>query len=349
LFGAIVGLAALVTAFVFGSSLTHLLHTPRLVGWNWDATIGDSFDADDATRVLPVLARDPDVAEYSTGGASNVRVGDTTFAVIAQDQVKGAIVPLIREGNAPKAVDEIALGGLTLRAIHAKVGDLIQVQLEGAPVTMRIVGRAVIPPVEDPSSVGQGGFLTFEGLRRLQPKLSQDVFTVRFAAGVDPVSARNRLKKSLPDLAVDISPNVGNATDFGRIVNLPVILASLLALLAAATLIHTLLTIIRRRARDLAILKTLGFVRSQIRVAVAWQVTTLVVVALIVGVPAGIAAGRWAWDTFSDQVGFVPEPVVRALPILITIPAAIAFGNLVATLPARAAAHTRPAEVFRTE
>ena len=349
LFGAIVGLAALVTAFVFGSSLTHLLNTPRLVGWNWDGTIGDSFDADDSARVLPILAADPDVAEYSAGGASDVRVGAKTFAVIGQDQLKGQIVPLIREGRAPRAVDEIALGGLTLRTLHAKVGDLIQVQLEGPAQTVKIVGRAVIPPVEDPSSVGQGGFMTFQGLKRLQPKLAQDVFTVRFAAGVDIAKARDRLKARLPDIAIDVAPNIGNATDFNRIVNLPVILAAVLALLAAATLVHTLLTIVRRRARDLAILKTLGFVRSQIRAAVAWQVTTLVVVALVIGVPAGIAAGRWAWQTFSNQVGFVPESIVTLLPILITIPAAIVFGNLIATFPARAAARTKPALVLRAE
>ena len=45
-----------------------------------------------------------------------------------------------------------------------------------------------------------------------------------------------------------------------------VVLAGLLALLSAATLIHILLTAVRRRARDLAILRTLGFVGSQVRV-----------------------------------------------------------------------------------
>jgi hypothetical protein len=350
LFGAVVGLAALVTAFVFGSSLTHLLNTPRLVGWNWDATLGNSFDADDAARVLPVLARDDAVAEYSAGGGSSVRVGSKTFTVSGQDPIKGQIEPLILEGRPPRALDEIALGGLTLNEIDARVGDLIQVQIEGSPVTMKIVGRAVVPPIEETSSSGgEGGFVTFQGLRRLQPTASEDVFTARFAAGADPIAARDKLKAALPGVAVDISPDVGSATDFGRIVNLPVILAALLALLAAATLIHTLLTIVRRRARDLAILKTLGFVRSQVRAAVAWQVTTLVLVALIIAIPAGLAAGRWSWTTFANQVGFVPESVVRLLPILITIPAALVFGNLIAMIPARAAAHTSPAEVFRTE
>ncbi|MGZ4127509.1 MAG: ABC transporter permease [Actinomycetota bacterium] len=349
LFGAVVGLAALVTAFVFGSSLTHLLNTPRLIGWNWSATIGDSFDAENAARVLPILAQDTNVAEYSAGGASDVRIGNLTIPVVAQDQVKGAIEPRILEGRAPRAVDEIALGGYTLRSLHAHIGDVVGASIDGPPVLMKIVGRAVVPPVEEPAAVGHGGFMTFQALKGLEPKVAEDVYTVRFAAGVKPSDARAKLKGTLQDLAVNTELNIGNATDFARIVNLPVILAALLALLAGATLIHTLLTVVRRRSRDLAILKTLGFVRRQIRAAIAWQVTTLLVVALAIGIPVGIAAGRWSWTTFANQVGFVPESVVRWLPVVVTIPAAIVFGNLIAMLPARAAARTKPAMVLRTE
>lgn len=77
--------------------------------------------------------------------------------------------------------------------------------------------------------------------------------------------------------------------------------------------------------------------------------TTLVLLALIVGIPLGVAAGRWSWTTFSNQLGYVPEPVVRLLPIILTIPAALLLGNLIAALPARAAARTRPALVLRAE
>ena len=126
-------------------------------------------------------------------------------------------------------------------------------------------------------------------------------------------------------------------------------LAGLLALLSAATLIHILLTAVRRRARDLAILRTLGFVGSQVRAAVAWQATTLVLLALLVGIPLGIAAGRWSWTTFTNQLGYVPEPSVGLAPVLLTIPAALLLGNLIAALPARAAARTKPAMVLRAE
>ena len=67
------------------------------------------------------------------------------------------------------------------------------------------------------------------------------------------------------------------------------------------------------------------------------------------GIPLGIAAGRWGWNVFADQLGVVPEPITPALFALLLIPAAIVFANLVGALPARIAGRLRPASVLRTE
>jgi ABC-type lipoprotein release transport system permease subunit len=348
LFGAIIGLAALVTSFGFAGSLGHLLHTPRLVGWNFSGVIGDDFDGEDAGRVIPILQRDRDVAEFSGGGGSTVQVRGRPMNILGQDQVKGAIEPVILEGRAPRAVDEIALSTRALRAINARVGDVVTLVAKTG-LDYRIVGRTVVPPAVTGTTAGDAGFMTFQALRRLQPTVSEDIYTFRFAEGVSPLAGRAGLKTRLGDLSVSLATDFGDAANLQRVINLPFILAGLLALLSAATLAHILVTAVRRRARDLAILRTLGFVGRQVRAAVAWQATTLVLIALIVGIPLGIAAGRWSWTTFANQLGYVPEPAVRLLPILVTIPAALLLGNLIAALPARAAARTRPAKVFRTE
>ena len=96
-------------------------------------------------------------------------------------------------------------------------------------------------------------------------------------------------------------------------------------------------------------MKTIGFIRWQVRYAVAWQATTIAAIALLIGLPTGIAAGRWAWRVFATQLGVLPEPAVPLTTILIAIPAALALANLIAAAPARAAAHTRSATVLRTE
>src|SRR4029079_1352536 len=84
---------------------------------------------------------------------------------------------------------------------------------------------------------------------------------------------------------------------------LPFAFSGLLALMAAGTLAHTLASSTRRRRRDLAILKSLGFIPRQLRQAVAWQATTIAGIALLIGLPAGVAAGRWAWRYLAPQLG----------------------------------------------
>ena len=81
----------------------------------------------------------------------------------------------------------------------------------------------------------------------------------------------------------------------------------------------------------------------------AWQATTLVAVALLAGVPSGVAVGRWLWAWFASQQGVVAEPRIPFGAIVLVIPAALILANIVAALPARAAGLTRPALVLRTE
>src|SRR5439155_19114712 len=120
-----------------------------------------------------------------------------------------------------------------------------------------------------------------------------------------------------------------------------------LGLAAAAALAHVLVSAVRRRRRDLAILKTIGFARGQVQATVAWQATVFVAVALVLGIPLGIAAGRWWWALFAARMGIVPDPVVPLTVIGALVPAGLLIANLVAVIPARIAARTRPSVVLR--
>jgi hypothetical protein len=82
---------------------------------------------------------------------------------------------------------------------------------------------------------------------------------------------------------------------------------------------------------------------------VASQASVFAVVGLILGIPLGIAAGRWAWSAFANQLGVPPSPAVPIAVIGFAIPATLALANAVAALPGRSAARTRPAAVLRTE
>ena len=103
----------------------------------------------------------------------------------------------------------------------------------------------------------------------------------------------------------------------------------------------------RRRRRDFAILKTLGLVRRQVSSITVWQVSTLAGLALLAGVPLGVAAGHWAWALFARRLGISTIAITPVPLVLLTIPAVIVAANAVAFWPGRTTARLRPAEVLR--
>jgi ABC-type antimicrobial peptide transport system permease subunit len=129
----------------------------------------------------------------------------------------------------------------------------------------------------------------------------------------------------------------------------PVALSVLLLAVAAAALAHALLVSVRRRRHDFALLKTLGFVPRQVPLTVATRGTVLGLVALAVGLPLGVAAGRVTWTLFAAQTGVIPEPVVPGLLLLAVAGAVLLVSNVVAAVPGLAAAGAEPAVVLHRE
>ena len=129
----------------------------------------------------------------------------------------------------------------------------------------------------------------------------------------------------------------------------PGILAAGLAAGAVVALAITLAASVRRRRRDLALLKTFGFTRRQLAVTVAWQASAAAIIGVVVGVPVGIALGRWLWDLFAREIYAVAEPSVPVLQVVLVAIAALVLANLVAAVPGRMAARTPTALVLRAE
>lgn len=346
--GAVIAITAVATALTFGASLDHVRTSPRLQGWNWDASLGDDFDPENAARVLPVLRGNPFVEAISAGGAATVSAGGHDIGVVGMDQIAGRITPVLLDGHEPFRDDEIVLGARTMRETGAKIGDSISLSAGARHKELRVVGRAVAPSIANEAFSGRGGFMTFAALRELLPSNAEDIylFTARPGKLKEAITG---IRSRLPGLALQTGPSSGDVSELTRVRGLPLVLAGVLALLGAATMAHLLVTAIRRRRTDLAILKTLGFVRGQVRSTVAWQASALAICALAVGLPLGVVAGRWSWSLLASQIGFPSEPDVRLGTLLLTIPGALLIVNAIAAFPARAAARMQPADVLRVE
>jgi predicted lysophospholipase L1 biosynthesis ABC-type transport system permease subunit len=219
-------------------------------------------------------------------------------------------------------------------------------------------------------SLGRGAMLPerallkAEGLSTGQPHSNADTSQAApSAVAIDLVpgttaAQRARLVRSITSANPDGTPGgtyqlthyraaaIVNASQMG---GQPLALALGLAAAATASLALTVLASVRRRRRELALLKTLGMTRRQLRAIVAWQTTVVLAAAVLIGVPLGAAAGRWAWSAFAGSLGVAPVTVIPVADLLLGLAALLAAGNLLALIPAAAAARIPPGITLRTE
>ena len=364
--GTVLAIAAVAAAFTFGTNLVRLVHTPRLYGQTWSLAIDTQFGRLPPDGTVAFLQSQRGVTGWTFGDHANLTIAGKNVATIGLTHGRGAESwPAILEGRAPYAPDEIALGAKTLASAHRRVGQTVAVtsQASGETQTMRIVGRAVFPffgqGTFNPTGLGDGA-LTQDPLHQPTPDgpAGFNFVLVRVAPGPAQAAEIARFRALLPGAGicpqdqvcdVETAKRPVDILNYSRIQTTPLALAGLLALLAVATLAHLLVTSIRRRRRDLAVLKTMGFVRGQVSAAVAWQATTLVVLALVVGLPLGVAGGRWIWQVFATRIGVAPDPRVPLPTLALFIPVAVVVANLLAAGPGWVAGRLKPAPVLRTE
>jgi ABC-type antimicrobial peptide transport system permease subunit len=167
------------------------------------------------------------------------------------------------------------------------------------------------------------------------------------AAQVKSAAARTGCPPGLCLVASDQRPS--DIENYAGVRDTPLVLGAVLALLAVGTLAHVLLTGVRRRRRDLAVLKTLGLLRSQLLRVVSWQASALATVALLAGLPLGLLAGRWARQLFAGSAGVGGDADIPVLLVAAVIPVTLVLANAIAAVPGWTAARIRPALILRSE
>ncbi|MGO8886444.1 MAG: FtsX-like permease family protein [Streptosporangiaceae bacterium] len=382
--GAILAVLVGTAALTFGASLAYLVSHPGLYGWNFSYALysTDGWGPFPPSLTKAPLHRDRLVAAATGVYFLTVQVDKQTVPAILSP-VNAAVAPRQLSGHGLDGPGQIVLGPGTLAQLHKRIGDFVTVQL--GPVIrhgrLRIVGTAALPAIGDTLSIHPSlatgaimaaGVVTRAALDEGGPRYSgPNAIFVRLRPGVSQAAGLRSLQQITgaynafvhsPAIvakggttALELQANVLPAQRPAEIVNyrtmgaMPAVLAGALAAGAVAGLGLTLIASVRRRRRDFALLKTLGFTRAQLAAAVAWQSTVVVAVGLLIGVPLGIAAGRWLWLLFARELSAVPVPTVPAGSIVLAALAALILANLVAAIPGRSAARTRPAIVLRSE
>ena len=372
LVGTAVAVAAVVAAMVFGASLLALVGTPHRYGQNWDQELDLQVGAIPLAKGGAVLARVPGLTGYAGGDYGQVSVavpssGPTTVVpAIGLDQVRGQGFLTLLAGRAPAGPREIALGPRTLRALGLRVGQSADVEANGRVARMRIVGSAVLARFSvgggSATDLGSGAVVSASVLSQPNPPACRgdatcyNFFLLRYRPGTSLRAAGARLEAAVTRAGcprglclVTTGQRPSDIQDYTGVRATPLVLGAVLILLAVGTLGHVLLIGVRRRRRDLALLKALGLLRPQLLRVVFWQASTLAGTALLAGLPLGLLAGRWSWQLFAASAGVGPGAVVPLAPVLLAIPATLVLANLIAAGPGWTAARIRPAPVLRSE
>jgi FtsX-like permease family len=349
---AIVGVAAaaagVIAVLSFSAGLSHLVDTPRLYGWSFDLVGIDP-------RYERAVASDPDVQAVGRVRRSlQLRVdGRPTLGTTVQPII-GEMTPAILAGRAPIASDEIALGSDTLHAAHTRIGGTVDVVGPRARIRMHVVGQGVFPTGADAFPLADGAYVAPVAVARLGKRESFENLAVRFRPGADKDTAFERLDAldattdpsgSPPDRPVPPA----EIEKLQQVDAVPKVLAAFLLVLGMIALAHALVVGVRRRARDYAVLRALGFRRRGVRSAVAWEAAAIAGAGALLGIPVGVLLGRLAWARTARTVGVLVAQRLPALVVVLAVPASIAFAVVVAQLPARRAVRLRTADILRSE
>jgi hypothetical protein len=379
--GAALAVVLLVTTLTFGSSLSKLVSHPALYGWNWSYALVGSDDV--PPQAISALRHDPDVKSFSgwNPGAS-VQVDGLTVPSMISD-ANPQVAPPILSGHAPRSGHEVVIGPTTLAELHKRVGETVVISygtpanypVYVAPERMRIVGTATFPAMgggggEDAlhPSMGTGMWFEWAAAPRLHRLLlgsiydleGPDAVFVRMRAHLSEAAAKRNLGAIVALSDRILQKYEDNVTLYpvekpAEIVNYrsmgatPSLLAAGVALGAIVALATALSASVRSRRRELALLKALGFSGRQLAQTIAWQATVTALLGIIIGIPIGIAAGRWLWTLFAKSIAAVPETSVPVVYITLVGVGAILLANFVAAIPGRIASRTSPALVLRAE
>jgi ABC-type antimicrobial peptide transport system permease subunit len=366
LLGAAISVAAVAAAATFGANLLRLVHTPRLYGQNWNIAVDLGFGVITGKQFDRIAAQVPGISGWTYGVHGTVQVEGSVVPAIGLTPGRGPLIsPTLLAGRAPRSPREIVLGTTVLRLLGKDVGRTVPVTASGGrPAPSVIVGQAVFPYFGQgsftPTDLGEGAVVAASVLA---PQASAgngvgyNFVLVRFAPGPHQAAAIDDFGRAMGPfcatveqstcLVSDQRPN--SVVNYARIDGTPEVLAGVLAVLGLAVLAQFAMVSGRRRRRDFAILKILGLLRSQVVAVTAWQVTTLTAAGLLVGLPLGVAGGRWAWSLFAGEVGLPAGAITPLALVLLIVPAAVLAGNVVTLPSGRRSARLSPAAVLRSE
>jgi ABC-type lipoprotein release transport system permease subunit len=338
-----VAVAATMAAFTMRAGIDDALENPARAGKVWDLAFKAPPDYTDAA-----LTGDKDVAAATFLQSYVVTLGGRPVRGWVPRAIGRPLDPVVVKGRLPSRANEVAMGPATAENLGLEVGDTVAGSPEGNH-PYKLVGHVFLPNLSGHESYDEGALLTQAGLDRIGPGASDQsghFAKLRPGASTEAFAVRVERAGGQAGNGVIEPAAVENLRDVRA---LPILLAAFFTLLGIGVAGHALVTTLRKRRQDLAVLRALGLSPRQARVAVVSQATTLAAVGVCAGIPLGILGGNLAWHWVADSMPLVYAAPLALAAVLVAIPATVALVNAAAIWPGRSALRRRPGVALRVE
>ncbi len=346
-------------------AIASLSATPDRYGLDWDLIAVTQFGDQTPEALRTAFGDDGDIVGVTGFTTAGFVINGLAVPGVATTPIKGEVGPTLLRGVPVRNADEIALGQDVLDGLEAKLDDIVQVQLFGDqgepladPIDLRVVGVVTFPPVGEPGAdharLGTGALVTREAYEAMgAPPSDQPEWTaLRLADGVRPATVVERNPDGVPDAFqtptewfTDAKPAELRQLDSVQPLLVGAIAVTLL--IAVAVITHAAWSGTRSHRRQLAALRTIGFTRRQLVAVAAWQTATLAVAGVLIGIPVGIALGRWAFSLFARSLAVVDTATTPSATVAALVLATLAAAGLGSLSAMSVACRLRTATVLR--
>lgn len=367
LVAATVAVTMVTATSLFTANLTRLVREPARYGWPYDAAVmvGFGYGGSDDAAIADDLDR-PEVERWGFAALSTVTIDGRALPAVAGREGFDELETPVLDGRYPTGSDEIAVGRQTLDELDLRLGDEVEMSSSFGDRPVTISGVVVLPalgPYEsNRADSGRGALLS-------APLFADLVGDAEVAAGLEPGSLEATGLSALVaiDLADEVDPDrffteLGDRRRWDRngfeslavsdpvrppaldeaaaLRGVPLALGGLLAATMIGGLVLGVAIATHGRRRELSLLRALGCSARDLRRSVRWHALSVAAIAMIVGLPLGVAAGRTATRAFFAGLGVADDVFVPAGALVVVALVAATAALLASVGPARAAAAT---------
>jgi ABC-type antimicrobial peptide transport system permease subunit len=322
------------------ASLDRLVGEPLRYGYLTELTIVDGGESE----VERVVADDRTDVVFAAQ-VSDLAVDGHIYPALGLDERKGTVEWEMLSGRPPATPDEIVLGTRVADELGKGTGDVVTVDTGEGEQSLAVVGVGVLPRFDTPQ-IGRNVAVEYEALDDLSSVDSFGEVGLSPAPGTSADELAAELAADYELTTVELPADVQHLDDLDRI---PDALGLFLGLLAVVALAHSILVAARRRRRDVAMLRVLGFTPGQTAVSFGTSAAAIGVAGAVLGLPLGIALGATVWRWVAENAGVAGDALVPSLALGTVVVGSILVALVVVALPALRAGRDRPATALRAE